>query len=89
MSEILIYSIAKKAIITAGLVAGPILIVSMVVGLLVSIFQAVTQIQEQTLTFVPKMIAIILTLVLLGPFISKTLVQFIETMINTMPNIVR
>lgn len=60
----------------------------MVVGLLISIFQAVTQIQEQTLTFVPKMIAIILVMVLLGPFISKTLVQFIESMINTIPSVI-
>lgn len=89
MSEVLIYSIAKKAITTAALVAGPILLVSMIVGLMISIFQAVTQIQEQTLTFVPKMIAIILIMVILGPFISKTLIQFIETMINTIPQIVR
>lgn len=88
MSEILIFSIAKKAITTAALVAGPILIVSMGVGLLISIFQAVTQIQEQTLTFVPKMIAIILVMVLLGPFITKVLVQFIQSMINTIPSIV-
>lgn len=89
MSEVLIYSIAKKAITTAALVAGPILLVSMIVGLMISIFQAVTQIQEQTLTFVPKMIAIILIMVILGPFISKTLIQFIETMISTIPEIVR
>ncbi|MEF9935308.1 MAG: flagellar biosynthesis protein FliQ [Clostridium sp.] len=88
MSEVLIYSIAKKAIITSLLVAGPILLVAMVVGLAISIFQAVTQIQEQTLTFVPKMLAIILVMVVLGPFISKTLIQFIESMINTIPSIV-
>lgn len=88
MSEIVIFSIAKKAITTALLVAGPILIVAMVVGLLISIFQAVTQIQEQTLTFVPKMVAIILVMILLGPFISKTLVQFIESMISTIPSII-
>ncbi|MEF9952019.1 MAG: flagellar biosynthesis protein FliQ [Clostridium sp.] len=88
MSEVLIYSIAKKAIITSLLVAGPILLVSMVVGLAISIFQAVTQIQEQTLTFVPKMLAIIIVMAVLGPFISKTLIQFIESMINTIPSII-
>lgn len=88
MSELVIFSIAKKAIITALLVAGPILIVAMVVGLLISIFQAVTQIQEQTLTFVPKMVAIILVMILLAPFISKTLVQFIETMISNIPSVI-
>ncbi|MEG0370832.1 MAG: flagellar biosynthesis protein FliQ [Clostridium sp.] len=88
MSEVLIYSIAKKAIITATLVAAPILLVAMIIGLAISIFQAVTQIQEQTLTFVPKMIAIIFIMVLLGPWMTKTLVQFIETMITTIPSIV-
>ncbi len=89
MSEILIYSITKKAITTALLVAGPVLIVSMVVGLLISIFQAVTQIQEQTLTFVPKMLAILAVMVILGPFMAKTLVQFIENILLTLPSIMR
>lgn len=89
MSEILIYSITKKAITTALLVAGPVLIVSMVVGLLISIFQAVTQIQEQTLTFVPKMLAILAVMVILGPFMTKTLVQFIENILLTLPSIMR
>ena len=89
MSEILIYSITKKAITTALLVAGPVLIVSMVVGLLISIFQAVTQIQEQTLTFVPKMLAILAVMVILGPFMTKTLVQFIENMLLTLPSLMR
>lgn len=89
MSEILIYSITKKAITTALLVAGPVLIVSMVVGLLISIFQAVTQIQEQTLTFVPKMLAILAVMVILGPFMAKTLVQFIENMLLTLPSLMR
>ncbi|KMT21712.1 flagellar biosynthesis protein FliQ [Clostridium cylindrosporum] len=88
MSEVLIYSIAKKAITTTTLVSAPILLVAMIVGLAISIFQAVTQIQEQTLTFVPKMVAIIFVMILLGPWMTKTLVQFIENMINTIPSIV-
>ena len=67
----------------------PVLVISMVVGLLISIFQAVTQIQESTLTFVPKIIAGILTLIILLPwmlniFVSRTteMFDYIQTMIK-------
>ena len=53
MNELVIMTIVKKALITGVTVGGPILIISLVVGLIISIFQATTQIQEQTLTFVP------------------------------------
>lgn len=54
----------------------PMLLVSLIIGLLVSIFQTVTSIQEQTLTFVPKIIGVFVTLILLGPWIMNTLVEF-------------
>ena len=75
MSELAIMTIVKKALVTGLLIAGPILIISLVVGLIISIFQATTQIQEQTLTFVPKLIAIILVLVLGGPWMLNKLVM--------------
>lgn len=59
-------------------VAGPVLLVALAVGLIVSILQATTQIQEQTLTFVPKLFGILLTLVLLGNFMLNTLVSFTQ-----------
>ena len=65
MSEQMIMGIIWKALSTALMVAGPILIIALVIGLLVSVFQAATQIQEQTLTFVPKLIAIA-TILLVG-----------------------
>ncbi|GFR35592.1 flagellar biosynthesis protein FliQ [Thermobrachium celere] len=89
MSENFIQYIGKEAIFTALKIAAPILIVSMLVGLIISIFQAVTQIQEQTLTFVPKMISIIIILLILGPWMLKTMVNFIQTMINNMILITR
>lgn len=55
---------------------GPILVIALVVGLVVSIIQAATQIQEQTLSFVPKLVAIILALILFGNFIMNTLMEF-------------
>ena len=69
MSEQMIMGIITKALSTALMVAGPILIIALVIGLLVSVFQAATQIQEQTLTFVPKLIAIATILIVGG--ISK------------------
>lgn len=89
MSENFIQYIGKEAIFTALKIAAPILIVSMLVGLIISIFQAVTQIQEQTLTFVPKMISIIIILLILGPWMLRTMVNFIQTMINNMILITR
>lgn len=57
---------------------GPILMIALVVGLVVSIIQAATQIQEQTLSFVPKLVAIIFALILFGNFIMNTLMEFTE-----------
>ena len=63
MNESVVVSVVKETLYTAMLVGGPILILSLIVGLLVSIFQATTQIQEQTLSFIPKLIAVALVLV--------------------------
>lgn len=57
-------------------VSGPILVIALVIGLVISIVQATTQIQEQTLSFVPKLFAILLTLVLLGNYMLNTLIAF-------------
>lgn len=68
--------ILQTAFLTILKVGGPILIIALIVGLLVSIIQAATQIQEQTLSFVPKLLAIVLGLIVLGNFIMTTLVEF-------------
>ena len=72
-----VVTIANEALFTIIKVAAPVLLVSMAVGLLVSIFQTVTSIQEQTLTFVPKIVAIFLTLILLGNWILTELSGYI------------
>ncbi len=69
-------AIASTAIFTIIKCAAPLLLVSLCVGLLVSIFQTVTSIQEQTLTFVPKILAIFLTLMLAGHWIMNNMVDF-------------
>lgn len=68
--------ICRKAIQTILMSAAPMLIVALVVGLLISIFQAATQINEQTLTFVPKIVAVFITLLIFGAWLIKTLTVF-------------
>ncbi len=74
--------LAKEALMTALMLGGPILGVSLLVGLLVSIFQAMTQIQEQTLTFIPKILAIALVMLLLGPWMLNVITGFTTNLFN-------
>ena len=70
--------ISREAIILLIRIAAPIMLVALVVGLVISLFQALTQIQEQTLNFVPKILAIFLTLILTLPYMGKELALFSE-----------
>lgn len=74
-SEVVL-SLAERGIITILLVAGPILLLALTVGLLVSIFQATTQIQEQTLAFIPKIIAVLVGAVFFGSWMLNILIEF-------------
>lgn len=76
MTEELLIEILKDAFINAFIILLPILTVAMIVGILVSIFQAATSIQEMTLTFVPKIFFTVLTIILLLPWIIEKLVTF-------------
>lgn len=78
MSENMVIGIMKDAIQTGLIVSAPILLVSIVVGLVISIFQATTQIQEQTLTFVPKLIAIAVVGLIAGSWMLQELVSFTQ-----------
>lgn len=71
-----VMEIMAEAFLTVIKLAGPLLIISVIVGLVVAILQAATQVHEQTLTFVPKFIAIGLTLILLGPWMMETMNDF-------------
>lgn len=73
-------AIASDALFLIVKTSAPILLVSLVVGLVVSIFQTVTSIQEQTLTFVPKVLAVFLTLIILGHWILNSLSGYMETL---------
>ena len=76
MTQTMLNAIVKDTIITAAKVSAPILITVLVLGLIISIFQATTQIQEQTLTFVPKLIATAIVGILLGSWMLQTIVSF-------------
>jgi len=79
----------KTLMTTAVTLAAPILILAMLIGLAVSLFQSVTSIQEQTLTFVPKALGIVALLILLMPWMLRTLVEFAAGMIEKMPQMVQ
>jgi len=83
-----VIDILTQAITTVILCAAPMLIVAMVVGLLVSIFQATTQINEQTLAFVPKIVCVMLTLLIFGSFIFATVGGFVTRLFNSINQII-
>jgi len=76
MSQEFVLSLARESVLTTLLIAAPLLLASLVVGLGVSVFQATTQIQEPTLTFVPKIVAILLGMLVFGSWMLNTLLQF-------------
>ena len=76
MTQTMLNAVVKDTIITAAKVSAPILITVLVLGLIISIFQATTQIQEQTLTFVPKLIAAAVVGIFLGSWMLQTIVSF-------------
>lgn len=82
MSEFMIMNVLKNGMFTGAMIAAPVLIVSLIVGLLISVFQATTQIQEQTLTFVPKLIAILLVVAIGGSWMLHTLISFTSEIFN-------
>lgn len=75
-----VLDIAREAIYTIVMLSAPLLLVSLVVGLIISIFQTVTSIQEQTLTFVPKILTVFLTMLLVGSWMMNTMIEFIQNL---------
>lgn len=78
MTQGQVLDVARDAIYTIIICAAPLLLISLVVGLIISIFQTVTSIQEQTLTFVPKIICVFLGIMLFGSWILTNLTEFID-----------
>jgi flagellar biosynthetic protein FliQ len=84
MSEDLVITLAREALYAILLVSAPLLGVSLLVGLLVSLFQATTQIQEQTLAFIPKIVAVLVTTVIFAPWMLKVMVSFTQNLMLNM-----
>ena len=80
MNELIIVDLAREALRTAIYVAGPALIVSMIVGLSISVFQVVTSLQDQTVAFVPKVLAVMMVVVISFPWMMRMLIQFTTRM---------
>jgi flagellar biosynthetic protein FliQ len=78
----------RHAITTCLLVAAPLLLVALLVGVLVSLFQAVTSLQEQTLTFIPKLVAVGAVALLVLPWMMRQLIQYLVEMVRTLPMLV-
>lgn len=78
---------AIQAIKVAASLAGPLLIASLVTGLIISLLQAATQINEMTLSFIPKILAVILVLIILGPSMLTTMIDYIRLVITSIPNL--
>ena len=88
MTEAYVLTLGQNAIIISLILAGPILLVSLLIGSLVSLVQAATQINESTLIFIPKMIGIILVLVLLGSWMLQQAMTFPHGLFVSLPNLV-
>ena len=82
-----VMSMTYQALRVALVMAGPLLLVILAVGLLISIFQAATQINEMTLSFIPKLLAMAVTLVLLGPWLISTMVDYIRSLLDSIPGL--
>lgn len=87
MTDQMVVNIIRDAFYYIILIVGPLLLVSLIVGLIISIFQAATSISEQTLTFVPKLIAVFVLTVLLLPFMISTMKTFTLEMFNMISTI--
>jgi flagellar biosynthesis protein FliQ len=89
MTEQFAIDVAQKAFMIALQIGGPLLIASLAVGMLVSVFQAVTQINEQSLSFVPKILVIAGALAVLGPWMVQTLIGYMASTFNALPQLAR
>lgn len=89
MSEELVLTLAKQAIELLLVVSAPMLIVGLVVGVVVSVFQIVTSIQDSTLSFVPRLLAVFIAFLLVFPWMMNLVTDFTVTLVSSIPNFIR
>jgi len=83
-----VLTIAQQALWVTALVSAPLLLTALVVGLVVSVFQAATQINEMTLSFIPKLLAMFAALVLAGPWMLAMLVDYVQRLFTSIPQVI-
>lgn len=89
MTQGVVIQVGREALWTVLLLAGPVLVLGLIAGVAVSIFQATTQINEQTLAFIPKIIIVLVTVVLFGPWMFTTMLEFTQHLYSRIPELVR
>lgn len=85
MTQALVVDLARNAILTAMMLAGPMLLLALVVGLVISVIQAVTQIQEQTLSFVPKLFAVGAAFLVGLPWMMQVMIRYTTELLRSFP----
>jgi flagellar biosynthetic protein FliQ len=88
MTPEVISTIAQETVLVAVKLVAPILLSSLAVGLIVAMFQAATQINEQTLTFIPKLATIIIVLMVAGPWMLQVIIDFFQNLIHQIPELI-
>ena len=88
MNQDTVINLATQAMMLALKVAGPVLLLGLIIGLLVSIFQAVTSIQEQSLSFIPKIIGVAVLIVVLGPWMLNQMVSYAQSLYLSIPSLI-
>jgi flagellar biosynthesis protein FliQ len=88
MNQDTVINLATQAMMLALKIAGPVLLLGLIVGLLVSIFQAVTSIQEQSLSFIPKIVGVAVLIVVLGPWMLGQLVSYAQNLYLAIPSLI-
>jgi len=83
-----IISVGQQALVITALLAAPMLLAALAAGLLIGMFQAATQINEMTLSFIPKLIAMFAALILAGPWILSTLMDYVQRLFTSIPQMI-
>ena len=89
MSQQFVIHLGREVFFTAMMVASPMLIAGLIVGVTISIIQTATSIQEQTLTFIPKIMAVVISLILFLPWMMQTLLDFSVELLTNIPNYIK
>ena len=85
----MVLELAKNSLMMAMLIGAPMIGMGLIVGLMISLFQAVTQINEMTLTFVPKIVAVVVALIIFGPWMLSNIMSFTIALFNSLPSLAK